>query len=428
MNVLFSMMGFKYDVKQDENGKYFIVSCDTGRVLDVQKGLEVVGDGYITTKTKNKIIAGLEEFAKNHWKEERRPLAQQVLDAYHLSENSKSESTPKENEVDNSELVNELSQIKNLLKEQNSKPNLFEQAMIEGIISKGKELATEDLKNEIKSYLQEFVKDTYGVLPSVIQIKKDDSTTEFIGSYHKLFEKILKIVTTKVPLMLVGPAGSGKNHTLEQVAEVMELDFYFSNAITQEYKLTGFVDANGNYVETEFYKAFSKGGLFFFDEIDASSPEALIVVNAALANGYFDFPNGRIDAHENFRVVAAANTFGHGASMIYVGRNQLDGATLDRFVVMEFDYDEQIERSLAFDSELYDFISDLRSAIDKSGLRYIVSMRATINSTKLLKAGLDKATVLKTVITKAMTKDDLNSIQRHFNVSNSWTKLIKEVR
>ncbi|MCA7081854.1 AAA family ATPase, partial [Staphylococcus aureus] len=112
------------------------------------------------------------------------------------------------------------------------------------------------------------------------------------------------------PLLLVGPAGSGKNVVLEQVAKDLGKDFYFTNAVTEEYKLTGFIDASGTYQETQFYQAFTKGGIFFLDEMDASVPEALVILNAAIANRYFNFPNGKAQAHPDFTVVAAAYTTG----------------------------------------------------------------------------------------------------------------------
>jgi hypothetical protein len=46
-------------------------------------------------------------------------------------------------------------------------------------------------------------------------------------------------------------------------------------------------------------------------------------------------------------VCAAANTYGTGADALYVGRNQLDAATLDRFYVVEMDYDRKLEAKLA---------------------------------------------------------------------------------
>lgn len=284
--------------------------------------------------------------------------------------------------------------------------NPYEDAIISAIIEKGKGISAESLEAELRSKLDDFIKAEYGALPKTIQIRDGEVQKKSVtGIFHEKFDMMLKVISRNVPLMLVGPAGSGKNHTLEQVAEALELDFYFTNAITQEYTLKGFIDANGNFHETEFYKAFTQGGIFFLDEIDASIPEALIVLNAAIANRYFDFPNGRVNAHEDFRVVAAANTVGMGASAEYVGRNQLDAATLDRFVQIKFDYDANVETQLSYSPEMYKFITDLRKSIAKNDVRYIVSMRATINAAKLADLLSDEE-LIDNVILKGMEIDD----------------------
>ena len=329
----------------------------------------------------------------------------------------------KENSNDIEKMLDKMGDILKEIKEESP----FEKAMKEAIIEKGKEIATKDLEERIKNNLDDFIQRTYGILPKEVIIKQNDIETKLEGIFHKDFEKICNIVANDIPLMLVGGAGAGKNYTLEQVAKGLGLTFYSTNAINQEYKLTGFIDANGTYHETEFYKAFKDGGMFFLDEIDASSPEALIILNSAIANRYFDFPIGRIKAHKDFRVVCAGNTYGTGADMIYVGRNVLDGATLDRFVVLNFDYDEQVERQLAYNEELYLFIKDLRDAINESNLRYIVSMRALINSTKLLEIGIDKQTILKTVIIKNMQKDDINTIVNKLKTSSEWTRELRKM-
>ena len=287
---------------------------------------------------------------------------------------------------------------------------IYDEMVQDQVLNKAKELSLKDIEDELHKDMDQYVKENFGILPKKIEIKDDIKTKKIDGIFHKKFEEILKIVSKNVPLMLTGPAGAGKNYTLEQVAKALDLPFYFTNAITQEYKLTGFIDASGTYQETQFYKAFKDGGLFFLDEVDASVPEALIILNSAIANGYFDFPNGRVDAHKDFRVVCAGNTYVTGADMVYVGRNALDGATLDRFAVIEFDYDEEVEKQLAYDNDLYDFIKDLRNSIKEASLRYIVSMRATINATKLLEIGIPKKDILKSVIIKNMQPDDLNVI------------------
>ena len=79
----------------------------------------------------------------------------------------------------------------------------------------------------------------------------------------------------------------------------------------------------------------SNGGVFLFDEIDAADANVLLVVNSALANGRMSVPSRHdqpvAKKHSEFVCIAAANTFGRGADRVYVGRNELDEATLDRF-------------------------------------------------------------------------------------------------
>lgn len=324
------------------------------------------------------------------------------------------------------ELSNNIKSLTNKI-DKIDKTTPFEQAMIEAIIEKGKDLAIDDLKSRLKEQLDTYIEETYGCVPKKIVIEDGAIKKELTGIFHKEFDKICKIVKKGIPLMLVGGAGAGKNHTLEQVAKALDLTFYTTNAVNQDFKLTGFIDANGKYHETEFYKAFSKGGMFFLDEIDASCPEALIILNGAIANGYFDFPIGRIECNKDFRVVCAGNTYGTGADMVYVGRNVLDGATLDRFVVLQFDYDDEVEKQLAYDIDLYNFIKDLRRAVNESGLRYIISMRALINSTKMLEIGIDKDTILKTTIVKNMQRDDLNTIVNRLEVRGDWYDSFKRL-
>lgn len=420
-------------VKDDET--YYIVDRDNEDVkYDLSNNWKYTGEDkrYLKESSKTRIIkearartgfdSDIEKFIE--WYDDKYSVKGEVVEDRQCSDNIISQEDIKQI---TEPIEKQLREVVEAVKD-NQKRNSFEQAMLEAIIDKGKEIATKDLENKLIADVKEFVDKTYGKLPTTIEIVQGTKKKDVDGLFHKNFNKILQIVGQKIPLMLIGPAGSGKNHTLEQVAKALDLPFYFSNSITQEYKLTGFIDAGGIYHETEFYKAFTTGGLFFFDEIDASCAESLIIINAALANGYFDFPNGRVNAHEDFRVVAAANTFGTGADMIYVGRNQLDGATLDRFATMEFDYDENIEKTISADDELYRFIISVRNAIKKRRLRFVVSMRATINASKMLQAGIDKETIVKSVITKSMTKDDINTIINEMTCQNEWTQILRNLK
>jgi len=247
------------------------------------------------------------------------------------------------------------------------------------------------------------------------------NTTESIK--HHQFDLIKTCISTDIPVYLVGDAGTGKNYTLQEIAKELELDFYFTNSVQQEFKITGFIDAGGVYHETEFYKAFTQGGLFFLDEMDASIPEVLVLLNAAIANKYFEFPNGRVDAHPDFRVVAAGNTVGSGANELYTGRLVLDQATLDRFVVVEFDYDRNIEMALAKGNTcLVNFIRGLRRFTKANGIRATFSYRAIMSTVKLEQAGLSLDKILTIAILKGLDQDTIKTLNTDFTIDGNTGK------
>ena len=301
----------------------------------------------------------------------------------------------------------------------------LEDALIQGIVSKGKELATEELEKELKDRLDGFIKETYGALPQKLTIVHKDIEYDKTGIFHKMFDKVLKLVDMNLPVMLTGGAGAGKNFMLEQVSNALGLDFYYTSTITQEYKLTGFIDGGGKYHETEFYKAFTQGGVFMLDEIDASIPECLVILNGAIANGYFDFPTGREIANENFRVVCAGNTVGLGADLVYTGRNVLDGATLDRFVLVEIDYDSRIEENLCQDEALRNFLYDVRHSVKVNHINHIVGMRCFKYSYQLLMNDFDKEFIVKSVILKGLQQDDINVLKSSLNSGSEWYQYVK---
>ena len=246
---------------------------------------------------------------------------------------------------------------------------------------------------------------------------------------HHKFPLLAAAVAARVNVMLVGPAGSGKTTAAVKVAQALGLPFYGTGAINSEYKLTGFIDAQGRIVSTAFRKAFEHGGVFLFDEIDASLPGALLAFNAALANDWMDFPDANVKRHEDFRVIAGANTFGTGADRQYVGRNQLDAASLDRYAVIDWGYDEALEASLlglpapkgapvpasilpreeeevrGLATRWIDRVRMVRGAVADLKVRHVVSPRATINGTKLLAAGWDWNNVEEAVIWKGIDHD-----------------------
>lgn len=204
--------------------------------------------------------------------------------------------------------------------------------------------------------------------------------------FHKAYGKMKSCVLAGVVPMLVGPAGTGKSTAAEQLSRDLGLHSYMANRIQNTFELVGFVDASGKYVTTQFYEAYTKGGLFLFDEVDASSPEALVTINAAIAQRYMAFPGHPtpINMHKDFKVVCAGNTFGTGSTLQYTGRNKLDAATLDRFMIIEWGYDEELEEKLVADKNLLNFCWKLRESAKKIDSSIIISTRGIITLEKVI--------------------------------------------
>jgi cobaltochelatase CobS len=238
--------------------------------------------------------------------------------------------------------------------------------------------------------------------PLELMVKTDNSKPKDLGTQHYQLPTLIQILSTKLNVYLVGPAGAGKTHAAIQCAKALDIPFHFTGAVASEFKLTGFMDAQGRIVSTEFRKAYENGGLFLFDEIDASYPQAVLAFNAALANDYMDFPDKRVVRHEKFYCIAAANTYGQGADRQYIGRNQLDAASLDRFVFLDWKYDENLERELAGNEKWSSYVQKIRKFIEENKIRHVVSPRASIFGAKLLANGIARDTVETTILWKGL--------------------------
>lgn len=251
-----------------------------------------------------------------------------------------------------------------------------------------------------------------GVIPQRIEVKCMDQVKIIPGATHEVFQPVLDLVSMDIPVYLTGKAGTGKNVICKQVAEALGLDFYFTNAVTQEYKLTGFIDANGKYQETQFYKAFTKGGLFFLDEMDASVPETLVILNAAIANKYFDFPCGKVDAHPKFRVIAAGNTLGTGADINYTGRYSLDRASLDRFAMIKVDYSKAIENAITCNNDqLVTFAEKFRQVCEDAGIECLFSYRTLERISKLETVTKNLSQIIDVSLLKGLDPDSIKIIK-----------------
>jgi len=250
-----------------------------------------------------------------------------------------------------------------------------------------------------------------------IAITVNENIETIVESQHKEFKRLLRTMATGVNVMLVGPAGSGKTEAAMAAAKALDRKFEIISVgpQTMQSELAGYKNAHGSYVTSALRRAYESGDVLIIDEIDAGNAGVFTFTNASLSNSFAGYPDGPATRHPAFQVIACANTYGTGADMVYVGRSQLDGATLDRYATLIWDYDHDFEMHLALqhNSDAKSWVLQVqrwRIAMMKHKIRHIISPRASIYGAKLLKVGFSVDECAQMLVFKGLNKEAKDKI------------------
>ena len=197
-------------------------------------------------------------------------------------------------------------------------------------------------------------------------------------------------------VMLVGPAGSGKTTMARHAAEAVKqpLTVVSCNPEYGAGAYYGHNTINGTFLPGPVYRAAQEGHVLLFDEVDNGDANSQLTINNLLDNsGHISVPNcsetPMIKIHPDFKFLCAANTYGRGCDRMYVGRNQMDEAFLDRFAggVLDIDYDNRMEgriaRKYTHGVSILEFHRELRKRTRDQKMRRVVSTRMLIAACKL---------------------------------------------
>jgi len=253
----------------------------------------------------------------------------------------------------------------------------------------------------------------------------------------RYMEKVMRLVAAGLNIMLVGPAGSGKTTFGATLAKALRKPFYcvpVSGGVS-EGKLTGrllpvHADGRFGFVPGAIVQGLTEEAVVVLDEVDGGDANTLLILNSLLANGYLtvDTEDGpkRIEKGGSV-IVAAANTYGNGMDMMFVGRNQLDAAFLDRWYIVNVDYDPAFEAGVVglpvpdskpwkpannTDATIQDFgrwAYGIREKVVANRMRRVISTRFLQKGAAALRAGLPLKEV-KSDLLAGWTTEELRKV------------------
>ena len=281
----------------------------------------------------------------------------------------------------------------------------------------------EKLKNELKN------KPTTTGTTVNITIEGKTTTKVINAIVNPNAEELVDYLKNGENVFLWGPAGAGKNVLGEQLAEMLCVAFYYMNTVYTKYDITGFTDAQGNYIPTAVINWLKdpNGGLMFFDEMCTNSPEANTAINALLANKYIVLQNGEVlKMSPRHYVVAADNTNGLGATEEYNGRYKMDESTRDRFAFFFIDYDAAVEESIVGDKkDILGFVRELRKVTKECNISLVLGYRCINRLVKFYNR--DAARTIEHNILKGMEQDTINEIASRLEGQTKWHKAFKSL-
>jgi MoxR-like ATPase len=270
-----------------------------------------------------------------------------------------------------------------------------------------------------------------GLAPRKIEVKVGTETRTLEGRQHYLFELTLRALKAGVNVMLVGPSQAGKTTLGAKIAEALEHEFFCLSCfpMMSPSKFEGNNDANGNFVPSVPYRALkAKKALLLVDEPDNGSAGVMTGLNALAANRFMTFPNGEtVKASDDFLLLAGANTRGTGATREYCGRQRLDAATLARFCMIEFPYDESLEASFlgieepqtvvdikaggkVTAQEWLEIVRKARTGVQKLQLELLITPRTTADGWKLIQAGFGKVWAMRLAFLNKLPADQASKL------------------
>ena len=265
-------------------------------------------------------------------------------------------------------------------------------------------------------------KESEGEGSEVPKYKYEDLTDEEKECYNLIQMDIIPY--------LYGPAGTGKTTAAEHIAGALHLPFYFTPSVFEKFDLTGFVDGNGRLIDTPFIKAFTKGGLFLFDEWDVSDPQSIKFFNMVLSQRMFVIPKyGIVKAHKDFHIMAAGNTKGTGATANYPTALVQDASCRNRFTPIYYGYNDSVEMKLAQrDKALISFVHDLRAAVKESGLDSVISYRNIINCKKMQSMPYyngKESLIIQRCFAGDFDADNFDMVCANLETDNKYTRIFK---
>lgn len=235
-------------------------------------------------------------------------------------------------------------------------------------------------------------------------------------------------------ILIVGHAGVGKNQLIAEVANKRQQPLIKINCSgdMRTSSLLGRIAPNerGEFVWQDglLIEAIRKGYWLDLDEINSLDADILFAIHGLIDDGFMTLATNSeiVYAHENFRIFATMNPIS------YYGVKTLNQALLDRYVVLEMDFDNEVDAKLIqqlnqpeeVKTALANVINGIRIVYDEGEVTQNFGHR-TLHNVVLLSKVFELNMALDLAYTNKLPDGEKASVK---TIINDLTSVIKTVQ
>lgn len=255
--------------------------------------------------------------------------------------------------------------------------------------------------------------------------KEEEKLPPELDYYKPYWYNDLKnLVNMGFDVLLCGPAGCGKSRAGREVGKEIKKpgNTYAFRAGMRKADLLYSKELRGGDSVVELSPLMhevKKPLVTVIDEALSVDPEVLICFNGLLESSQrcVDTPVGEVVRDKEHRFILTSNTDGRSESRIYRAPQMQDASILSRVMVMNVDYDEEVEKNIAYSSGAKDWkyiihnTHALRKAVRKADMVMDISTRWITQACKLNKAGVARNKALAMAMLDRFTENELKKLQ-----------------
>jgi len=258
-------------------------------------------------------------------------------------------------------------------------------------------------------------------------------------------EALSKLVDTKptgglngYPTLLVGHAGVGKNQLIAEVANQRNQPLIKINC-SGDMRTSSLLGRIAPVVNSEgksefvwqdglLIEAIRKGYWLDLDEINSLDADILFAIHGLIDDGFMTLANNSeiVYAHQDFRLFATMNPIS------YYGVKTLNQALIDRFAVLELDFDDDVDKKLIQQlnqpeeimTSLYNVITNIRKIYDEGEVTQNFGHR-TLHNVVVLSREFALNQALDMAYTNKLPDGEKASVK---TIINDLTTLLKTVQ